>query len=194
MTDSEAQPCRGPNGGDALRPTTRRELLSRAGFGFGMVALSSLLAQQGLLAAEASNPLAARKPHYPAKAKSVIFLFMSGGPSHLETFEPNPDLQRLHGQPLPASFWPVKTRRKVEKNLLLGTKRTFAKHGQSGTEVSDFLPHTAGVVDELAVLRGCYGDSVTHPESVYLMNTGSVRMGRPSVGAWVSYGLGSDNQ
>jgi uncharacterized protein (DUF1501 family) len=187
--------CCGPNGADTLRPTTRREFLSRAGFGFGTLALSSLLAEQGALAApEAADPLAPHAPHFAPKAKSVIFLFMSGGPSHLETFDPKPDLQRLHGQPLPASFGAVKTRRGVEKNLLLGTKRTFAKHGQSGIEVSDFLPYTAGVVDELAVLRGCYGDSVTHPESVYLMNTGSIRMGRPSMGAWVSYGLGTENR
>lgn len=161
-----------------------------------MLALTGLLAEEGLLApaagAAAQNPLAPRKPHYSPKARSVIFLFMSGGPSHLETFDPKPDLQRLHGQPLPASFGPVKTRRKVGR--LLGTRRTFRKYGQSGIEVSDFLPHTATVVDELAVLRGCYGDSVTHPESVYLMNTGSIRMGRPSMGAWVSYGLGTENQ
>jgi hypothetical protein len=189
--------CCGPNGGESLRPTTRRRILSHAGFGFGMLALSSLLAEEGLLArpAEAAeNPLAPHAPHYTPRAKNVIFLFMSGGPSHLETFDPKQELQRLHGQPLPASFGPIKTRRNVERNRLLGTKRTFRKHGQSGIEVSDFLPHTAGVVDELVVLRGCYGDSVTHPESVYLMNTGSIRMGRPSMGAWVSYGLGTENQ
>jgi uncharacterized protein (DUF1501 family) len=164
-----------------------------------MMALASLLADDGLLASEAvdgeaANPLAPRKPHFTPKAKSIIFLFMSGGPSHLETFEPKPDLQRLHGQPLPASFGKVKTRRNVEKNLLLGTKRTFAKHGQSGIEVSDWLPHTATIVDDIALLRGCYGDSVTHPESVYLMNTGSVRMGRPSLGSWLAYGLGTENR
>jgi len=188
--------CCGPNGGESLRPTTRRQLLSSAGFGFGMLALSSLLGQEGLLAAEAPpfNPLAPRKPHFPPKAKAVIFLFMSGGPSHLETFDPKPDLQRLHGQKLPPSFGPVKTRRGVDKNVLLATKRTFRKYGRSGIEVSDFLPHTAKVVDDLAVLRGCYGDSVTHPESVYLMNTGSIMMGRPSLGAWLSYGLGTENQ
>jgi hypothetical protein len=186
--------CCGPNGGDALKPTTRRELLSRAGFGFGMMALASMLAEDGALAsASVPNPLAPKHPHYGPKAKSVIFLFMSGGPSHLETFDPKPELQKAHGQPLPASFGMVKTRRGVEKNLLLGTKRTFKKHGQSGIEVSDFLPHTAGVVDDIAVLKGCYGDSVTHPESVYLMNTGSILMGRPSLGAWVSYGLGTEN-
>ncbi len=192
--------CGGPNGPETLRPTTRRDLLSRAGFGFGMLALSAILSEEGLLAAEAEgpaatpNPLAPRQPHFSAKAKSVIFLFMSGGPSHLETFDPKPELQRLAGQKLPESFGPVKTRRGVDKNVLLPTRRTFQRYGQSGIEVSDYLPHSATVVDELAVLRGCYGDSVTHPESVYLMNTGSIRMGRPSLGAWVSYGLGTVNQ
>ncbi|MFN3653005.1 MAG: DUF1501 domain-containing protein [Armatimonadota bacterium] len=187
--------CCGPNGPDTA-PTSRREFLSRSGFGFGTLALASLLADQGLLAAEApaANPLAPKQPHFAAKAKRIIFLFMSGGPSHLETFDPKPELQRLHGQKLPESFGPVKTRRGVDKNVLLGTQRTFRKHGQSGTEVSDFLPHMAGIVDDLAVLRGCYGDSVTHPESVYLMNCGSVRMGRPCLGSWVAYGLGSENQ
>jgi hypothetical protein len=166
-----------------------------------MVALTALLAEDGLLAAEDApgadapgSPLEPKPPHHPARAKRVIFLFMSGGPSHLETFDPKPELQRLAGQPLPASFGPVKTRRNVAKNKLLATKRTFRKHGQSGTEVSDLLPHLAGCVDDLCVLRGCHGDSVTHPESVYLMNTGSIQMGRPSMGAWVSYGLGTENR
>jgi hypothetical protein len=163
-----------------------------------MLALSALLHQEGLLADEpetdAANPLAPKLPHFPAKAKRVIFLFMSGGPSHLETFDPKPDLQRLHGQKLPASFGPVKTRRAVDKNRLLATKRTFKKHGQSGIEISDLFPHLAARADDLCMLRGCYGDSVTHPESVYLMNTGSILMGRPSLGAWTSYGLGTENQ
>src|SRR5262249_27959205 len=156
-------------------PTSRREFLRRAGAGFGMVALTALLAEDGLLAAEdrrdepggsPSNPLAPKAPHHHAPAQRVIFLFMSGGPSHLETFVPKPDLQRLHGQSLPDSFGTVKTRRGVEKNKLLATKRAFQKHGQSGIEVSDLFPHVAGCVDDLCVLRGCYGDSVTHPESV----------------------------
>lgn len=187
--------CCGPNGPDTFVPTSRREFLSRAGFGFGSLALTSLLAQEGALASMAlPNPLAPKRPHAAPRAKAVIFLFMSGGPSQLETFDPKPELQRLHGQPLPASFGMIKTRRGVEKNRLLATRRTFRKYGQSGIEVSDLLPHLASVVDDLAVLRGCYGDSVTHPESVYLMNTGSIRMGRPSMGAWVSYGLGTENQ
>src|SRR5207245_4267531 len=138
--------------------------------------------------------LTPRLPHHAAKARNVIFLFMAGGPSHLETFDPKPELQRLHGQRLPESFGPVKTRRGVDRNKLLGTKRTFRQHGQCGMEVSDLFPHLAECADDLCLLRGCYGDSVTHPESVYLMNTGSTRMGRPSLGAWTSYGLGTENQ
>jgi hypothetical protein len=165
-----------------------------------MIALASLLAEQGLLAdAEAgtltlpANPMAPRPAHHRARAKQAIFLFMSGGPSHLELFDPKPDLQRLHGQRLPASFGPVKTRRAVDKNRLLGTRRTFRKYGKCGMEVSDLLPYLARCVDDLCLLRGCRGDSVTHPESVYLMNTGTTRMGRPSLGSWLAYGLGTEN-
>jgi hypothetical protein len=189
--------CGGPNG-PATIPATRRDFLRNAGAGFGMIALSALLADEGLLADEPgpdfANPLAPKSPLHPAKARRVIFLFMSGGPSHLETFDPKPDLQRLHGQRLPPSFGMVKTRRAVDKNKLLATKRTFKRHGQSGIEVSDLLPNLASCVDDICLLRGCCGDSVTHPESVYLMNTGSILMGRPSLGAWVAYGLGTESQ
>ncbi len=180
----------------APHPVTRRDFLRGAGVGFGAIALTALLAEDGLLAAEApgASPLAPKRPHHDAKAKRVIFLFMSGGPSHLETFDPKPDLQRLHGEPLPESFGRVKTRRGVDRNRLLATKRTFKKHGRSGLEISDLLPHTATCADDLCVLRGCHGDSVTHPESVYLMNTGSILMGRPSLGAWATYGLGTENR
>src|SRR5436309_1831253 len=168
--------CPGP-----AAPPSRRAFLRNAGAGFGTIALAALLADEGKLAADteprAADPLAPRPPHFPAKTKRVIFLFMSGGPSHLDTFDPKPELQRLHGQKLPASFGPVKTRRAVDKNKLLASRRTFRKHGQSGIEVSDWFPQIASCVDDLCLLRGCYGDSVTHPESVYLMNTGSVLMG-----------------
>ena len=172
---------------------SRRAMLRSVGGGFGALALASLLAEEGLLANEV-DPLAPRKPHHEATAKRVIFLFMSGGPSHVDTFDPKPELTRLHGQKLPASFGPVKTRRGVDKNRLLASKRTFKKYGQAGIEVSDWFPHTGSVIDDICVLRGCYGDSVTHPESVYLMNTGSILMGRPSLGAWASYGLGTENR
>ena len=119
---------------------------------------------------------------------------MSGGPSHVDLFDPKPDLIRLAGQPIPESFGTFKTRRNVSKNKLLPPLRPFRKHGQSGIEVSDLLPHIAEHVDDFCLLRGCHGDSVTHPESVYLMNTGSILMGRASLGAWTTYGLGTENQ
>ena len=164
-----------------------------------MLSLSSLLGDAGLLARAAEkvsavNPLVPKAPHFQAKAKRVIFLFMSGGPSHVDLFDPKPELIRLAGQPIPESFGTFKTRRAVAKNKLLAPVRPFKKRGQSGIEVSDFLPHIAECVDDLCVLRGCYSDSVTHPESVYQMNTGSILMGRPSLGAWATYGLGTENQ
>ena len=177
----------------------RRDFLTRAGGGFGMLALASLLQEQGLLAADAvednaPNPVAVKPPHFAARAQRVIFLFMAGGPSQVDTFDPKPELTRLHGQTLPASFGPVRTRRGVDKNRLLASRRTFTRRGQAGIEISDLFPHLGDCVDDMCVLRGCRGDSVTHPESVYLMNTGSILMGRPSLGAWVSYGLGTENQ
>jgi hypothetical protein len=176
-------------------PPDRRDFLRTAGCGFGALALTSLLAEEGLLAADGPvDPLAVKPPHFEPKAKRVIFLFMSGGPSHVDTFDPKPELTRLQGQPLPASFGPVKTRRGVDRNRLLASRRTFARCGQSGTEVSDWFPHVGRCVDDICLLRGCHGDSVTHPESVYLMNTGSILMGRPSLGAWASYGLGTENR
>ena len=194
-------PCLGPVFG-SVRSASRRDFLRRAGGGFGLLALASLLDGDGLLAAEAvtekplanPNPLAPRPPHHTPRARAVIFLFMSGGPSHVDLFDPKPDLIRLAGQPIPESFGAFKTRRNVAKNNLFPPLRPFHKHGQSGIEVSDLLPHLAGHVDDLCLLRGCYGDSVTHPESVYLMNTGSILMGRASLGSWAAYGLGTENQ
>jgi hypothetical protein len=176
---------------------SRRRFLERSGSSFGMIALAAILAEDGFVHAEdpsPQDPLAPKKPPNEARAKNVIFLFMSGGPSHLETFDPKPELQRLHGQKLPASFGAVKTRRGVDRNKLLATKRTFKKYGKSGIDVSDLFPNIARHADELCVLRGCHGDSVTHPESVYLMNCGSILMGRPSLGAWATYGLGTENR
>jgi len=195
------RPCWGPSGPET-RPASRRDFLRRAGCGFGLLALDSLLARDGLLAAtrnmqhasRLANPLAPKAPHFAPRARNVIFLFMSGGPSHVDLFDPKPELIRLAGQPIPESFGQFKTRRNVAKNKLLPPLRPFRPHGQSGIEVSDFLPHVAQHVDELCLLRGCYGDSVTHPESVYLMNTGSILMGRASLGAWATYGLGSENE
>ncbi len=192
--------CPGP-GGFPFAPTSRRSFLRQAGGGFGLLALNAMLNRDGLLAATprgatggASNPFAPKAPHFAAKAQRVIFLFMSGGPSHVDLLDPKPDLVRLAGQPIPESFGTFKTRRAVAKNKLLAPLREFKPRGQSGIEISDFLPHTATCADDLCVIRSCYADSVTHPESVYQMNTGSILMGRPSLGAWATYGLGSENQ
>jgi hypothetical protein len=174
---------------------SRRDFLRQAGGGFGALALAWLLEQEaGAEIAPADNLLAPRPPHFPAKAQRVISLFMHGGPSHLETFDPKPDLQRLAGQPLPPSFGKVATRRKVATNPLLATKRTFQKSGRSGLEISDFLPNIARCADDLAVIRSCWADSVNHPQAVYQMSTGSILMGKPSLGSWVGYGLGTENQ
>jgi len=174
---------------------TRRHFLQQAGGGFGALALSWLLHEDEARGSAGSpGPQAPRPSHFPARARSVIYLFMHGGPSHLETFDPKPDLARLGGQPLPASFGPVATRRKVAHNPLLATRRTFRRCGRSGIEISDFLPHLAECADELAVIRSCWADSVNHPQAVYEMNTGSILMGKPSLGSWVSYGLGTENQ
>src|SRR5438105_3795025 len=142
----------------SLPTLSRRDFLLRAGGGFGTIALASMLAEQEARG-QSRNALAPRQPHHAAKAQRVIFLFMSGGPSHLELFDPKPDLQRLHGQPLPESFGPVATRRNVARNRLLGTRRTFQRYGQAGIEVSDLLPNVAECADDLCVLRGCKGDS-----------------------------------
>ena len=175
-------------------PVTRRRFLDQAG-GFGALALSWMLHQDGSARAdEAIDPLAVRPPHMPAKAKRIIYLFMHGGPSHLELFDPKPELQRLAGKPLPESFGAVATRRKVERNPLLATRRTFKKYGESGLDISDLLPHTAAFADDLAVIRSCWADSVNHPQAVYQMNTGSILMGKPSLGSWVGYGLGTENR
>jgi uncharacterized protein (DUF1501 family) len=174
--------------------SSRRDFLRQAGGGFGSLALAWMLQDDAAGAADATNPLAPHAPHFPAKAQRVIYLFMHGGPSHLETFDPKPDLQRLAGQPLPTSFGEVMTRRKVAHNPLLGTKRSFKRCGQSGIEISDLLPHIAECADDLAVVRSCWADSVNHPQAVYQMNTGSILMGKPSLGSWVGYGLGTENQ
>jgi hypothetical protein len=171
--------------------------LAEAGGGLGAIALASLVSSSGqALAAQptfAARPLAPKPPHAQPRARRVIYLFMHGGPSHVDLFDPKPELIKYAGQPLPESVGPVMTRRKVAQNPLLGPVKPFRPRGQSGLEISDFLPHVAEHADELCVLRSCHGDSVNHPQSVYQVNTGSILMGRPSLGSWVSYGLGTEN-
>ena len=137
--------------------------------------------------------MASRATHFEPKAKSVIFLFMSGGPSHLETFDPKPLLNKLHGQKRPEAFGKAEYQFVESDALILGTKRTFKKYGQSGIEVSDLFPHMATCVDDLAVIRSCYGDSVVHSAAMYELFTGRVTPGAPSMGSWLTYGLGSES-
>ena len=127
------------------------------------------------------------------RAKRMIWLFMHGGPSHVDLFDPKPDLIKYAGQPLPETFGEVMTRRKVARNPLLAPIKPFRKRCESGIEISDFLPHTAELADDLCVIRSLHGDSVNHPQSVYQMNTGSILMGHPSFGSWLAYGLGTEN-
>ena len=168
---------------------TRRDFLRQAGAGFGTLALTHLLQTQPAAAAVLS-PLPQRAP----KARSVIFLFMEGGPSHIDLFDPKPELNRLPGKQIPDSFKRVITAMGEFSSPLLGCQRTFAQHGQSGIWVSDWLPELAKCVDDIAVIRSCWADGVNHSSGVCQMNTGSTLAGRPSLGSWVSYGLGTENQ
>jgi hypothetical protein len=160
----------------------------------GALALAALLAEERRAVAAPAASTGEKQPHFEPRVKRVIWLFMHGGPSHVDLFDPKPDLKKLAGEPLPDSFGMVMTRRKVATNPLLGPIKPFAKHGESGLEISEFLPAIAQHADELCVIRSLHGDSVNHPQSVYQMNTGSILMGRPSVGSWLAYGLGSENR
>ncbi|MBP3960371.1 DUF1501 domain-containing protein [Gemmata sp. G18] len=172
---------------------SRRDFLTAAGGGFGALALAALASAEAP-APNAVDPLAPKKPQFEAKAKSVIFLFMEGGPSHVDLFDPKPELTKQHGKPLPASFGKVLTPMGTGGNNLLASKRKFAKHGKSGLDISDWLPHTAKCADDLTVLRACWADGLNHVGSVCQMNTGSILAGRPSLGSWALYGLGSVNR
>jgi hypothetical protein len=176
------------------RPTrTRREFVRDAFCGFGGLALASIL-QEEQARAGPPDPLAPKSPHLPARAKSVIFLYMAGGPSHLETFDPKPLLNKLSGQPRPKEFGEAKYQFVQRDARLLGTKRTFQKYGQSGIEVSDLFPLTAECIDDLAIIRSCHGDMVVHSAAQYELFTGRVTPGFPSIGSWLLYGLGSESR
>jgi hypothetical protein len=175
-----------------VRPTrSRREFICDGFCGIGGIAFASMLAAE--LRAGKVNPLAPKPPHLPApKAKRVIFLFLAGGPSQMETFDPKPLLNKLHGEKRPASFGEVKYQFLNEQSRLLGTKRTFRRCGKSGIEISDLFPHLGECIDDLAVIRSCHGDMVVHSAAQYQMFTGRVIPGYPSMGSWVLYGLGSE--
>ena len=172
-------------------------MLVNGGAGFGALALTYLLGKSaGASGPSSTHALssAGGQPHHAARAKSVIFLFMEGGPSHIDLFDPKPKLEDLAGKPLPESFGPVITPMGEYDAPLLASKRKWARHGEAGTWVSDWLPHTAKCVDDIAVIRSCRGDGLNHSNGVCQMNTGSIRAGRPSLGSWVSYGLGTENE
>lgn len=173
---------------------SRREALSRAGFGLGSLALGALLNEMGLTHAMAGNlsPLAPRQPQFPAKAKRVIHLFMNGGPSQMDTFDPKPKLNEFHGKSLPNTKDLGKDKRL--SGAALGSKFKFSKHGQSGIEISELFPHVAKHADDLCVVRSMYSDVPNHEAALMMMNTGNLTLPRPSVGSWSLYGLGSENQ
>jgi hypothetical protein len=168
----------------------RREFLTDAFCGFGSLAFAQML--QAEIAR--TNPLAAKAPNFAPKAKSVIFLFMAGGPSHLETFDPKPLLNKLHGEKRPAAFGEAKYQFVAKEAKILGTKRTFKKHGKSGIEVSDLLPYTSQIVDDISVIRSCHGDMVVHSAAQYQLMTGRILPGFPSMGSWTIYGLGAETE
>ncbi len=183
----------------------RRHFFQQCRVGLGAMALGSLLAGEQGRAGErnategvpykGTNPQAVRPPHFAPKAKNVIFLFMAGGPSQLELFDPKPKLQELGGQVIPESFVASKRFAFIKKDAkLLATPRKFAQHGQSGQTISECLPHLAGVADEICTLRAVKTDVFNHGPAKFFLNTGSPLFGRPSIGAWVTYGIGSESQ
>ena len=178
------------------RPTgSRRDFLWQAGGGFGALALACLLGRDSALAAGLADSASGRPaPHFPAKAKNVIYIFLEGGPSHLDLFDPKPKLRELAGKPIPPSFGKVITAMGEFNSPILADKRVWKQHGQSGLWVSDWLPNIAECADDLAVIRSCWADGINHSSGVCQMNTGSTLAGRPSLGSWVNYGLGSENQ
>ncbi len=160
-------------------PLNRREMLRRTGAGFGMLGLSTLLSDQA--AADSTNPLAPKAPHFAPRAKRVIFLFMNGGPSHVDTFDPKPELERQAGKSGPGGKY-------------MPSPFKFKRHGQSGIEVSEIFPHIAGCVDDMCVIRSMYTSTPNHEPGLFMMNSGVQQPIRPCLGSWLTYGLGSDNQ
>jgi len=173
---------------------SRRQFLWNAGSGLGSLAFASLAGQQRGLAANTADPLAPKQPHFPPRAKSVIWLFMEGGPSHVDLFDPKPALEKLSGQPLPPSFGKVMTAMGTGNNTIMPSKRAWKQYGQSGIWVSDWYPQIAQHVDDISVIRSCWQDGLNHVGSVCEMNTGSILAGRPALGSWITYGLGSANR
>lgn len=175
------------------RQQTRRHFLSECGLGLGGMALGSLLADDA--EAKVTLPTAARAPHFAPKAKAVIYMFMAGGPSQLELFEPKPLLQKLSGEVTPKSFTEGKRFAFLKPDAkLLGTTRSFGRYGEVGMPLSELLPHHRKIVDDICLVRGMHTDVFNHGPAKVFTNTGSPQFGRPSMGSWVSYGIGSESQ
>ncbi|REJ66585.1 MAG: DUF1501 domain-containing protein [Planctomycetota bacterium] len=186
----------------------RRQMLQRSGMGLATIGLAGVLAEDGLLAEESTlsaasthdhgatrarrqeDPMAARPPHFPAQARQVIHVFLNGGLSHVDTFDPKPELSRLDGQPLPGDL----PKTEFRAGALMGSPFKFAKYGQSGIEVSELFPKVGGVIDEFCVIRSMHADVPIHERSLMLMNCGTDVQFTPSMGSWLTYGLGSENQ
>src|SRR5580692_8568320 len=184
-----------PGRGDQVS-FSRRELLGHAGCGFGLLALSDLLASESLQlnpsdSDRAAHPYAIRSPHHAPRAKRVIFLYMPGGPSHVDLFDPKPRLAEDNGKPLP--FEKPRLERAKTGNLLASPWK-FSKHGESGIEVSELLPKTASCIDEVCVIRSMLADNINHTGAALQMCTGEQAFSRPSIGSWLTYGLGTENQ
>lgn len=183
-----------------LRFLTRRQFFSRCSLGLGGIALASLLKDQGLFAATPAaqlHPMAPKPTHFPAKTKNIIYLFMAGGPSQLELFDYKPKLTELNGQPIPQSFIEGKRFAFMDSShgtKLLGTRRAFRQYGQSGMWISELFPHTATIVDDVSFVKSCATDLFNHAPAKLFMNTGSGQFGRPSMGSWVTYGIGSESR
>ncbi len=182
---------------DFLRQQTRRHFFGQCGIGVGSIALANLLAGdlQSYGANSASNPLAPKPTHFKPRAKRVIYLFMAGGPSQLDMFDHKPMLNKLNGKPMPQSYLEGKRFAFMDsshRTNLLGTRRSFQRYGECGAWVSDLLPYTSKIVDELTFIRTCKTDLFNHAPAKLFMNTGSGQFGRPSMGAWLTYGLGSE--
>ncbi len=172
---------------ESAQPPSRRRLLQTSAVGFGHLAFSAMLGGES----SAANPLAARKPHVPARAKRVVFLFMKGGPSHVDTFDPKPLLDRDHGKPLPFDLPRVTF---AKQGNLLKSPWRFRRYGQSGLPVSELFPNVAQLIDELCVLRSVHGTNPAHGGALLKLHTGSDTFVRPSLGSWVIYGLGTENE
>ncbi|HEY6167644.1 MAG TPA: DUF1501 domain-containing protein [Verrucomicrobiae bacterium] len=186
----------------SLPGLTRRHFFSQCGLGVGSIALASMLGERRISAAPTGgvklvNPMAPKHPQFSPRAKNVIYLFMAGGPSQLELFDHKPQLAEFHGKDIPASFLEGKRFAFMDSSFkgaarLLGPQRQFRQHGQSGAWVSEIFPHTGGIVDDITLVKSCATNLFNHAPAKLFMNTGTGQFGRPSMGAWVTYGIGSE--